>query len=433
MEFDRYGGWTGRRFAATGFFRLAQAERWWLVTPEGNAHLSLGLNHVEPSPMTSPHNLAFWAGRLGLPPDAAADAFLPGFLAKVRADAAHLGAGAIGCHSHPAAFGLSIPYVPTVRALDICHYLTPGPADFRDPFDPAFADHCDRVARAGVRPEDPYLLGYFLTDCPVLTDLEAAPREPNLYGNARPGLPTYPRVLRNLPGHAPGKRVYVRLMVERHGSIEAFNRAYATGFSSFDSLERAVDWRPATDKANRAERADNQAFLALVMEQAWRTQAGAIRRHDPNHLVLGDKLNGNTDLPSAIVQAAANHFDLVFYQMYGFAEEELTLLQRWRRLTHKPFLLGDANITVATPEMPNPYGPVAPDQAARRQAFLEAAGTLFEQPQFVGWHWCGWMDQWESVQPGKQHSGLQDPFGRWHPVAQAFKAVAAGLYRTPVG
>lgn len=34
---DRFGGWTGKRFEPTGFFRVEKDDRWWLVTPEGNA------------------------------------------------------------------------------------------------------------------------------------------------------------------------------------------------------------------------------------------------------------------------------------------------------------------------------------------------------------------------------------------------------------
>ena len=38
-EFDKYGGWTGRKFRATGYFRIEKDDRWWLVTPDGNAFL----------------------------------------------------------------------------------------------------------------------------------------------------------------------------------------------------------------------------------------------------------------------------------------------------------------------------------------------------------------------------------------------------------
>ncbi|RLD23075.1 MAG: hypothetical protein DRI70_09855, partial [Bacteroidetes bacterium] len=33
-ERDQYGGWTGLKFEATGFFHLVKGKRWWLVTPE---------------------------------------------------------------------------------------------------------------------------------------------------------------------------------------------------------------------------------------------------------------------------------------------------------------------------------------------------------------------------------------------------------------
>ena len=46
VDCDRFGGWTGKRFEATGFFRTEHdGTRWWLVTPEGNAFLVFGINH----------------------------------------------------------------------------------------------------------------------------------------------------------------------------------------------------------------------------------------------------------------------------------------------------------------------------------------------------------------------------------------------------
>ena len=45
-KLDSYGGWQLKKFTKTGFFRTQHDEkRWWLVTPEGNAFLSFGINH----------------------------------------------------------------------------------------------------------------------------------------------------------------------------------------------------------------------------------------------------------------------------------------------------------------------------------------------------------------------------------------------------
>ncbi len=46
-ELDRFGGWKGKQFKATGFFRAEHdGSRWWLVTPEGNAFFAVSLSHL---------------------------------------------------------------------------------------------------------------------------------------------------------------------------------------------------------------------------------------------------------------------------------------------------------------------------------------------------------------------------------------------------
>ncbi|MBC8080532.1 MAG: hypothetical protein H7X86_09315, partial [Gorillibacterium sp.] len=48
-DWSKYGGWTGKKFDATGYFRTQKVgETWWLVDPEGNAFYSTGLDCVRP-------------------------------------------------------------------------------------------------------------------------------------------------------------------------------------------------------------------------------------------------------------------------------------------------------------------------------------------------------------------------------------------------
>ena len=48
-ELDAYGGFIDIVGERTGFFHTQEIDgRWWLVTPEGNAFLSLGINHYHP-------------------------------------------------------------------------------------------------------------------------------------------------------------------------------------------------------------------------------------------------------------------------------------------------------------------------------------------------------------------------------------------------
>ena len=64
-ELDGFGGWTGKTFAATGFFRVEKDDRWWLVSPEGNAFLSFGINHLHPDLWNQDYNREAWKARLG--------------------------------------------------------------------------------------------------------------------------------------------------------------------------------------------------------------------------------------------------------------------------------------------------------------------------------------------------------------------------------
>jgi hypothetical protein len=219
-------------------------------------------------------------------------------------------------------------------------------------------------------------------------------------------------------------------MHERYaGDIGRFNRTYGSALASFEALERAAGWRLSVDPSNRAETADNMAFLERVVDRYYTVAVRAIRRHDPNHLIVGDKLNGNTDAPDAIVKLAARHMDLIFYQMYGYWEEQKPLLDRWSRLAGKPLFNGDSSYSVPYDQMPDPYGPHCRDQEERAQRAWEFGANAFARPDFVGWSWCGWMDGLKTQQKDKQHSGLQDPWGRYYkPVTDALRRVSGNMY-----
>ncbi|MEM7558458.1 MAG: hypothetical protein AAF394_04990, partial [Planctomycetota bacterium] len=65
-QLDQYGGWTAKRFRATGFFRVEKDQRWWLVTPDGHAFLSWGINHLYPDLWKQEYNREAWKKTLGL-------------------------------------------------------------------------------------------------------------------------------------------------------------------------------------------------------------------------------------------------------------------------------------------------------------------------------------------------------------------------------
>ncbi len=107
--------------------------------------------------------------------DAELPAFYPGVLEKAKKDIALLGMNTLGCHT-PHFYGESfMPYVAQVRCVDIYHYMVTTKEDYHDVFAPDFVNLCVEKARAVALPrrDDPYLLGYLMTDCPIFTNFDA--------------------------------------------------------------------------------------------------------------------------------------------------------------------------------------------------------------------------------------------------------------------
>lgn len=435
---DKFGGCPAVRFESAGFFRLERRDRWWFVTPEGNGFLSLGMNHVHPNWLNQAHNLEHWRREFGA--ERYNDVqWKAGLRAKLIADLKAFGCNTLGVHNRyqdiqPA---LPISWIKSIRFVKSDHWLEPEQMEFPDVFAPEFEHHCDRLAQRETSPlrNDPWLLGYAMTDCPIFTEIDAASRPTHTYGAARGATRTWPRVLRNLPASAPGKQAYVELMRIRHSSwILHFNEVYGTDFTSWEELLKAENWRLDTDPANARELRDNRDFLEQIVERYYSVTTGAMRRHDPNHLVFGDKLNANTDSGDAVVQITAKHTDLVFYQMYGRWQEQRPVVARWAKATGKPCFNGDGGFALPGSLMPNPHGPHAVDPDHRAEMTREYCEHMFAQNDFVGWTVCGWMDT-PNTMPRKlikQHAGVQDPFGKHHqPLVSALNDFSRRMYQQP--
>lgn len=63
---DSYGGTPKHTFKSTGYFRVDQADRrWFFVDPDGNAFISVELNHADESNLKYPHNWEVWKKKYG--------------------------------------------------------------------------------------------------------------------------------------------------------------------------------------------------------------------------------------------------------------------------------------------------------------------------------------------------------------------------------
>ncbi|MCY3870391.1 MAG: hypothetical protein OXG87_12595 [Gemmatimonadetes bacterium] len=422
-ERDQYGGWTGKKFEATGFFRIEKDERWWLVTPEGNAFLSFGINHLHPHLWKQDYNREAWKKRLGID-NLDSREFTPALKTWFLQTCRQYGFNTVGVHTELSAVNRpqpSIPYMQSIHFVDIPHWQAEIPdSNFLDVFSEAFSAHCDRLAREFAAPakDDPFLLGYAMTDCPLFTEEDCRERPDVIGGARREARIGWPRRLRNLGADAPGKKAYVQTMRDIYrGQIGDFNATYDTQFDSFDALQTAEGWRPHTDLSNGNETRDNIEFLQKVVAKYYQTTRDAIRRYDPNHLFVGDKINANTDALDTLLPITSQFTDIVFYQMYARYEVQKPGLDRWYRIANKPLINGDSAFTMIIDTMPRPYGPVADNIEQRAEWTDEFFRNAFARPEFIGWHYCGLIDASNLVpqKQDRQHSGLLTGYGEPYP------------------
>ena len=205
-------------FEATGFFRVEKEDRWWLVTPEGNAFLSFGINHLYPDLWNQDYNREAWQKKLGLRELYYGPDFFSALRAWFMETCQDFGFNTVGVHTSLQVVNTPQPemaYMQPIYFVDIPHWKTDVPdSNFVDVFAPAFEQHCDRMAKEIVVPvrDDPFLLGYAMTDCTLFTEEDLRERPDVIGGKRRKSRIGWPRRLRNLGASAPGKQAYVQIM-----------------------------------------------------------------------------------------------------------------------------------------------------------------------------------------------------------------------------
>ena len=410
MERDRFGGFTAVKTNATGFFRVEEiAGRWWFITPEGHGFIAVGFNHALPKWLRASYNKDYWAARI--PDQAAFDEMV---LADARAwNMTMIGYGAVEPKGR-------FPYLKRVTL--------PGPScwmpepQYADMFSDEFARACDAAAARACAPNagDPMLIGYCMNDVPEWPILGRVSKRRAM---------NWIDAIKSLGADSLGKRAYVALMRQRHAAIESFNAVYGTAFASFDELARNGDFIYNAPPKPRAARADDEALLALMAERYYRVACAAIRRADPNHLILGEIVDGNRGLPPQVLAAARSHVDVISIQFYGFFKDQAEPLAAWHRDSGLPILLADSSFGMRTEALPEAVGPRLRSHEERAREFERYARQSLRVPYIVGWIWCGYVDASTELERRNQHHGLKDAWGKPHePLCSRVSETYANLY-----
>ena len=262
----------------------------------------------------------------------------------------------------------------------------PGSA-FPNVFHPDFATFCDERARKMCAPQkdDLSILGYFF-------DNELAW---GAKGASSTGM--YDAVAK-MPQSHPARQALDAFLAERNLSGEATLRPQSGHLSGEAALNGGEI--PHEIKVE---------FLRLAAKRYFEIIAAAIRRHDPNHLLLGARFAGLGSAHQVVWEEAGKLCDILTFNNYPWADLDENCVYYSRRdgikavdayslrysWAKKPMIITEWSFPALDAGVPSSCGAGQRfrTQAERTQATELFARTLLALPFMVGYDYFMWVDE----------------------------------------
>lgn len=412
----------------TGYIHVEQIDGvWWFINADGDRFVSIGVNHIEPHLWLAPYNKAATLKKYG------SDMVGPAGHFNTNGNAARkwinaqvkttreLGFNTFGKHTHPAIdpklYQEQIYYIASLDTAPLAgwqerHGRGPRPDVFSVDFENHVAARVRQVT--DLHKDQRNLIGYLYTDVPswVMGRADQAERNNTTM--------IYPWINAILPlgESSPGKLRWLEHLKQRYPNAEAAASVWGLPVSptygiSWKEMARQIDWSNATDVASAKK--DMLAFMPIIAEQWYGLHKRLIRKHDPNHLILGDKnmVMWHYDF---MLPAVKKHVDVVCVQAYGPWERDRKLSDLIYKATGKPIFNGDGCFGLAGPNQQE-WGVKGFRTGAKS---IEDVATMYEEmlrgmmstPYYIGWHHCGYMEQWDEAERGdspRSENGFLDP------------------------
>ena len=375
--------------AATGFFHMAEKNgKWWAIDPLGRGTVLLGIDHVTYNGHWSKRtkrslyrewNDAHYPNR---------EAWMQETVGRLKAWGFNmLGAGGHAplehrglIHTKFLSMGDSLCWNEQDDEFWICPNEHRPCSAFPNVFHPLFPAHCDYVARKRCAPvkDDPWLLGYFIDN--ELAWWGRGPQATGLFNEA----------MKKSASHTAKKALlsFVAAEIARRG----------LGTTPFDKLPRET-------------RDDiKHSFLRLAAEKYFSITSAAIRRHDPNHLVLGARFAGLGGADPVVWEVSGKYCDVVTFNCYPWADidRNVVLLHSGRNATRAADAFAERHAIVKRPMLITEWSFPALDsglpctggagqrfqtQKGRTAATELFAKTMLSLPFLIGYDYFMWVDE----------------------------------------
>ncbi len=404
---DVYGGFTDVVGTKTGFFHAEQiGNRWWLVTPDGHGFFGIGLSHPVTSMSQAAVTFAYNGNQEEWLRDGIRKMRTLGFncvwsgpysqerirLGYVDTDLAER----VYCESE-------IPHAIHVPLVKHAVELETGEKR-PDVFGEAYREFVAEEVEKWVVPykANPWILGYYYG-----------------FGSFMRVSEWLNETLEQEAGSAGRERLLGVLRQRYDDDITEFNTVYDGGFKTFDELiangsVRYPQWVTSvkSGQARCPDRigsdrmlADAEALLGELVEQVHKLAYTEIRKHDPNHMILGCYVKDWT-YTREIWERVAPFVSVLAPQNLSAVTPIKPIVQA----LGMPAVLGDqefGNVYALPLQGQNATPGAVPDHVDRRVLYNLLANRIACDPDFIGVSFCAclfdqshWKSSYDRGQPG---------------------------------
>ena len=392
-----------------GFWRIAKAEDgvWWFVSPTGERQFLNTVTTVQPFQAGRDKNGVHFVSRDWNGSVDAYDGDLKAWATKTLARLNASGFKGIGAWSHPIFHELD---VPITRDLNVWKHYHPGNYLL---YSADWESYGDNLMTTLVAPlaGNKNLVGYFIDN---ELDWSDASVGPCMYFDG-------------MMPEDPNRRAVIATIKTLWPTLEAYNAAWNTKFTDYAELDTLpkLDREPAEPYAKLFD-----AWLEKLATRYFEVTTRLIRKHDPNHLILGVRFAGFA--PPAVVRASAPYTDaqsINYYPADGKLDPDM--FARTYADSNQPIMITEYGFHALDGRSGNRntfgFQAQVPDQQARAQGYAEFTSRLAKVPYIIGADWFQWSDEPAS---GRNADGEDVNFGMVDVDDQPYEKLIAAVQQT---
>lgn len=372
-----------------GFWRVGKTTDgiWWFITPDGNTEFMNSVTTVQPYQLGRDPLGTFYMSRDydGLPNHQGnLELWAQRTLQRIYAT----GFKGLGAWCHPIFHNMP---VPMTRDLNI---WASAPITDQRLYDAGWLPAAEALVKANVAPfkNNVNLVGYFTDNELDFSDYRIGP---SLYFDG-------------LPPDNPNRRQVMDVIRQLWPTPEQFNAAWDAHLQTLDDLN---NWKTLPKDPPDTYAHLQSAWLEKLMRDYYRITTELLRRHDPNHLILGIRYAGW--VPPEVVKASRDYTDAQSLNYYvSDALLDPQMFNMIHSLSGQPLIIGEYSFHSLDNRSGNRnnigFSAQVPDQEARADAYRAFTTRIARIPWIIGGDWFQWHDEPPS---GRSADGEDANFG----------------------